>query len=63
MAYLNSKKGRKCYMVIKVDMVKAYDKVEWDPLIAILEGHGFESHFCGLVSECLSSASYSVLVN
>lgn len=63
MAYLNSTKGRKCYMVIKVDMVKAYDKVEWAPLIAILEGHGFGSHFCGLVSECLSSASYSVLVN
>lgn len=51
-------------MAIKVDMVKAYDKVEWaPPLIAILEGNDFGSHFCGLVRECLSSASYSILVN
>lgn len=44
-------------------MAKAYDKVEWMVLIAILEKHDFERSFCNLIRECISTVTYSILVN
>lgn len=41
--YLNSKKGKNYYMTVKVDMTKAYDKVEWDVLIRLLRAHSFDN--------------------
>lgn len=49
MFYLNSKKGKNCYMAVKVDMTKVYDKVEWNILVELLHTHGFDDKLCNMI--------------
>ncbi|XP_056691739.1 uncharacterized protein [Spinacia oleracea] len=61
----------KCYFrknisprcMIKVDLKKAYDSIEWPFLESMLVELGFPAIFVKWIMQCLGSVSYSILVN
>ncbi|XP_042944657.1 uncharacterized protein LOC122278542 [Carya illinoinensis] len=55
--------GKKGYMSIKLDMSKAYDRVEWDFLESIMVQMGFETSWINLIMYCVTSVSFSVMLN
>ncbi len=56
-------KGKLSYMALKLDMSKAYDRVEWVFLERVMARVGFESHWIRLMMTCVRTTSYSVLLN
>jgi len=58
--HLRSRKG---YVAIKLDMEKAYDRIEWDFLLQCLTHMGFHPIWINWIRECITSVSYSILVN
>ncbi|KAL0395125.1 UNVERIFIED_CONTAM: putative mitochondrial protein [Sesamum latifolium] len=61
--FLNTKaNGNQGYMALKLDISKAYDKVEWAFLEQVLSNLGFPSPFIRLVMFCVSSVSYTFLL-
>ncbi|XP_012850814.1 PREDICTED: uncharacterized protein LOC105970524 [Erythranthe guttata] len=63
MHYLHHKSGSKGFMAIKIDLTKAFDKVEWSLVLKILNLLGFSNQFVNLIQECISSPSFSFLIN
>ena len=51
------------YMAIKLDMSKAYDKVEWAYLESVMRRVGFTKRWVKLFMLCVKTVSYSILVN
>ncbi|CAB4310240.1 unnamed protein product [Prunus armeniaca] len=50
-------------LALKLDMAKAYDWVEWIFLDAMMRQLGFDPTFCQWILECLSTVTYSILLN
>ncbi len=50
-------------MAIKLDMSKAYDRVEWVFVEEIMCRLGFAEAWIKLIMMCINTASYSVLIN
>lgn len=62
--YLNCKReGITCWCALKLDMAKAYDKMEWCYLRSIMEKMGFEKGWIDLIMLCVSTVRYNVMVN
>ncbi|KAJ0454927.1 putative RNA-directed DNA polymerase [Helianthus annuus] len=58
-----SKKTRKKVFFLKVDFEKAYDNINWNFVLDVLDQMGFSSKWCSWIKGVLSSARASVLVN
>ena len=55
--------GRTGFMALKLDMSKAYDRVEWVFLEKILLKMGFQDTWVAMIMQCITTVSYSILVN
>ncbi|KAL2892194.1 LINE-1 reverse transcriptase-like protein [Bienertia sinuspersici] len=62
--YLRKKKhGKMGHVGLKLDMSKAYDRVEWNFLENMMLKMGFPSCFVKCIMNCVTSSSFSVLIN
>jgi len=50
-------------VIVKVDFEKAYDSVDWDFLMYMMNRLGFRPKWINWIKACLSSSTVSVLVN
>ena len=53
----------KLKVVSKLDIEKAYDRVNWDFLIYVMKRMGFGDKSIGWIGHCICSTSFVVLVN
>jgi hypothetical protein len=60
---MKKKKGKKGLMILKIDTEKAFDTMEWSFLLNILRCFGFSNIWINWINECISSPTFSVLLN
>ena len=60
---MKKKKGSLGWMALKIDLEKAYNRVSWLFIKEVLTAYGFDAHWVGWVSKCISSATVKLLIN
>lgn len=50
-------------MILKVGMAKAYNRVDWQFLIFIIESFSFSKIVCDLITECMERSWLSIMIN
>ena len=56
-------KRKESVVLCKLDLEKAYDRINWDFLLSVMQRMGFGEKWIGWIRWCISTASFSVLVN
>jgi hypothetical protein len=49
--------------MLKIDLAKAFDRLEWNFVVAALNRKGLHEHFINLIHACISSPTFSVIIN
>lgn len=62
-AMKNKRKGRRGDVAVKIDISKAYDRIEWGYLERIMLRLGFSAKWVQWMMMCVRSVNYSVMVN
>lgn len=60
---MSKKKGKKGLFAMKIDLEKAYDRLEWELIRKSLITLGFDEKTTNLCMECISTTSTSILIN
>jgi len=55
--------GKTTWVTLKLDMEKAYDRLEWDYIQKCLQEYGFHPRCIKWIMECITIVSYSIMVN
>lgn len=58
-----NKKSTGGNVIFKLEMAKAYDRVEWNFLLHVMDAFGFSPDVCGLIKNCISSPWFSIMIN
>lgn len=59
----NKRWGSEAFAAIKLDMSKAYDRVEWDFLSRMMHRMGFDERWVQLIMKCVTTVTYKIKVN
>ena len=63
MHYLNNKReGKESLMAVKLDMSKAFGRVEWGFIEAVMEKLEFHEWWISLIMHCITTVMYSILI-
>lgn len=59
----NKRSGGDSFAALKLDISKAYDRVEWQFLERMMERMGFDGRWINLIMQCVFTVSYKIKVN
>ncbi|XP_026398797.1 uncharacterized protein LOC113294610 [Papaver somniferum] len=49
-------------VAMKLDMAKAFDRMEWTFVLTIMQKMGFSEKWCQLINQCISTSSISIIL-
>ncbi|XP_026433883.1 uncharacterized protein LOC113331389 [Papaver somniferum] len=63
MQYMKTTKATQGVVGVKLDMAKAFDRMEWYFLHQIMSHLGFSQKWCQIINKCISTGKISILIN
>ncbi|XP_026459195.1 uncharacterized protein LOC113359837 [Papaver somniferum] len=60
---MKHKEGNNCSMALKLDLSKAFGRLEWPFILRMLKKLGFPGKFCQYIEQCISTTLISILLN